>query len=134
MGGLRGNVCKERMVAMGLITEIRKKIEQDRENAEKYLLSGARDNTRCARAVDLLEKELDSTSRCLLDARRELEKKREYKSRCHWVIKTQFIYNRLAEERGLKCTWISESKIKRQWKQYINIVSEMAIRLDERQK
>ena len=102
--------------------------------AEKYLLAGAKDKTRFSRAVALFEKELNSTSRCLLDSRRELEKKREYKSRCHWVIKTQFIYNRLAEERGLQVTWISESKIKRQWKQYINIISEIAIRLDERQK
>lgn len=116
---------------MGLATEILKKIEQDKESAEKYLLSGERDKSSYARAVALFEKELTPTSRCLLDARRELERKREYKSRRHWVIKTQFIYNKLAEKRGLSCTWVSESKIKRQWQHYITLVSEIAIRLDK---
>lgn len=119
---------------MGLTTEILKKIEQDKEIAEKYLLSGAKDNSRYARAVALFERELNPTGRCLLDSRRELEKKREYKSRRHWVIKTQFIYNRLAEEKKLSCTWISESKIKRQWLHYVSLVAEIAIRLDDVQK
>lgn len=113
---------------------ILRQIEQDKEIAEKYLLSGAKDNSRFARAVALLEKDLNPTSRCLLESRRELEKKREYKSRRHWVIKTQFIYNRLAEENHLSCTWISESKIKREWRYYVNLIAEIAIRLDERQK
>ncbi len=111
--------------------EILKKIEQDKETAEKYLLSGERNKTKFSRAVVMLENELSPIGVCLLESRRELEKSRKYKSGRHWVIKTQFIYNKLAEQRGLECVWLSESKIKRQWQAYVNIISEMAIRLDK---
>lgn len=114
--------------------EILKKIEQDKETAEKYLLSGARNKTKFSRAVVMFEKELSPVGLCLLESRRELEKSRKYKSGRHWVIKTQFIYNKLSEQRGLECVWLSESKIKRQWRYYVSIVSEIAIRLDEKQK
>ena len=106
------------------------RIEQDKETAEKYLLAGAKDKSRFSRAVAMVEKDLTDNDRCLLDARREIEKSRKYKSRRHWVIKTQFMFNKLAEERGLSCTWISESKIKREWRYYVGIVAEIAIRLD----
>lgn len=109
-------------------------IEQDKIEAEKYLLSGIKDGSRFSRAVAIVENELPPTEKCLLAARREIEKSRKYKSRRHWVIKTQFIYNRLAEENHLSCTWISESKIKREWRYYVSLVAEIAIRLDERQK
>jgi hypothetical protein len=113
---------------------ILRQIEQDKIEAEKYLLSAAKDGSRYSRAVEIVEHELTQTEKCLLAARREIEKSRKYRSRRHWVIKTQFIYNRLAEEKNLSCTWISESKIKRQWLHYVSLVAEIAIRLDDVQK
>lgn len=112
-------------------TKILQQIEHDKKESEKYLLSGKKDGSRFSRAVVLFEKELSPVGLCLLESRRELEKSRKYKSGRHWVIKTQFIYNKLSEQRGLECVWLSESKIKRQWQAYVNIISEMAIRLDK---
>lgn len=106
-------------------------IEQDKEKAERYLLGGAKDKSPYAQAVEIVEETLSPTEKCLLDSRREIEKSRKYKSRRHWVIKTQFVYNRLSEERGLNCTWVSESKIKRQWRYYVGLVAEIAIRLEK---
>ena len=40
-----------------------------------------------------------------------------------------FIYNRLAEEKDLENTWLSESKIKRDWRRYVKLVSEIAVRI-----
>jgi hypothetical protein len=113
---------------------ILRQIDHDKIESEKYLLSGAKDGSRFSRAVEIVEHELTQTEKCLLAARREIEKSRKYRSRRHWVIKTQFIYNRLAEEKKLSCTWISESKIKREWRYYVSLVAEIAIRLDEVQK
>lgn len=104
-------------------------IEQDENMAEEYFVSGQRDGTNFAKAAEIVESDLSELAKCLLDARRELEKHRKYKSRRHWVIKTQFIYNRLAEERGIKVTWLSESKIKREWRHYVKTVEEIAVRL-----
>ena len=109
--------------------QILKKIEEDKETAEKYLLSGEKDNSSYARAVAIVEEVLSPAEKCLLESRREIERNRKYKSRRHWVIKTQFIYNKLAEQQGLSCSWISESKIKRSWRGLISRVAEIAVRI-----
>jgi hypothetical protein len=66
-----------------------------------------------------------------LAARRELEKEKKYGNSRHWVIKTQFIFNRLAEKNHLAVDWLSESKIKREWKSLIFLVSEIYARIDK---
>lgn len=114
---------------MGEATKILQQIEEDKIAAEKTLLTADAKDARFMHAVKLFESELNEYEQCLLDARREIEKNRKYKSRRHWVIKTQFIFNKMAEERHLSSAWISESKIKREWKRYIETVSEIAIRL-----
>lgn len=114
---------------MGAATKILQQIEADKIAAEKTLLTADAKDARFMQAVKLFESELNEYEQCLLDARREIEKNRKYKSRRHWVIKTQFIFNKMAEERHLSSAWISESKIKREWKRYIETVSEIAIRL-----
>lgn len=114
---------------MKTMNDILQKIEEDRERAEKYLLSGRLDKSNFARAVVMVESELSPAEKCLLESRREIEKDRKYKSRSHWVIKTQFTYNKFAEQRGLSVSWISESKIKREWRAMISRVAEIAVRM-----
>jgi hypothetical protein len=110
--------------------ELLQTIIEDQEKAELYLIRGTRDNSRFARAVAIAESCMNDQQKTLIAARREIEKKK-YGNKRHWVIKTQFVYNKLAEERGLKNTWLSESQIKRQWKNFIFTVSELAARLEE---
>jgi hypothetical protein len=108
-------------------------IIKDQETAEKYLISAITDNSRFARAVAIVEDNISEQGKTLIRARREIEKKK-YGNKRHWVIKTQFIYNKMAEEQGLSNTWLSESKIKRDWKNYIFMVSEVAARLEDKPK
>lgn len=107
------------------------RIEQENGMAEKYLLSGVADGSAYATAVEILVEYLPPISRCLLESRREIEKEKKYKSGRQWVIKTQFVFNKFAEMRNLPITWISESKIKREWRRMIFLVTEIAIRLDK---
>lgn len=113
--------------------ELLQEIIKDMETAEKYLISAIPDNSRFARAVAIVEDNISEQGKTLIMARREIEKKK-YGNKRHWVIKTQFIYNKMAEEQGLSNTWLSESKIKRDWKNYIFMVSEVAARLEEKPK
>lgn len=113
--------------------ELLQEIIKDMETAEKYLISAIPDNSRFARAVAIVEDNISEQGKTLIMARREIEKKK-YGNKRHWVIKTQFIYNKLAEEQGLSNTWLSESKIKRDWKNYIFMVSEVAARLEDKPK
>ena len=113
--------------------ELLQEIIKDMETAEKYLISAIADNSRFARAVAIVEDNISKQGKTLIMARREIEKKK-YGNKRHWVIKTQFIYNKLAEEQGLSNTWLSESKIKRDWKNYIFMVSEVAARLEDKPK
>lgn len=113
--------------------ELLQEIIKDMETAEKYLISAITDNSRFARAVAIVEDNISEQGKTLIMARREIEKKK-YGNKRHWVIKTQFIYNKMAEEQGLSNTWLSESKIKRDWKNYIFMVSEVAARLEEKPK
>ncbi len=110
--------------------KILSKITQDNQTAEEYLLSGKIDQSKFCRAVAVVESSLTKMEQCLLDARREIEKDRKYKSRKHWVIKTQFVYNTLAEKRGLIPCWISESKTKRVWQYLVHLVAEVAARIE----
>lgn len=113
--------------------ELLQEIINDMETAEKYLISAIADNSRFSRAVAIVEDNISEQGKTLIRARREIEKKK-YGNKRHWVIKTQFIYNKLAEEQGLSNTWLSESKIKRDWKNYIFMVSEVAARLEDKPK
>lgn len=113
--------------------ELLQEIIKDMETAEKYLISAIADNSRFSRAVSIVEDNISEQGKTLIRARREIEKKK-YGNKRHWVIKTQFIYNKLAEEQGLSNTWLSESKIKRDWKNYIFMVSEVAARLEDKPK
>ncbi|MBQ2136753.1 MAG: hypothetical protein II430_02260 [Selenomonas sp.] len=113
--------------------ELLQEIIKDMETAEKYLISAIADNSRFSRAVAIVEDNISEQGKTLIRARREIEKKK-YGNKRHWVIKTQFIYNKLAEEQGLSNTWLSESKIKRDWKNYIFMVSEVAARLEDKPK
>lgn len=114
---------------MKKLNDILQEIEEDKVKSEKYLISGQLDKSKYARAVGMIESNLSPAERCLLDARREIEKNRRYKSRRQWVIKTQFIYNKFAEQRGLSASWVSESKIKREWRAMIYRVAEIAVRM-----
>lgn len=105
-------------------------IAKEQEQAEKYLLAGAKDKSRYSRAVAIVENRLAGEEKIILDSRRELEHDRKYKSRRHWVIKTQFIFNRIAEEKGLPVCWLSESKIKRVWRHIVIVTTEVAARLE----
>ena len=113
--------------------ELLQEIIKDMETAEKYLISAIADNSRFSRAVAIVEDNISEQGKTLIRARREIEKKK-YGNKRHWVIKTQFIYNKMAEEQGLSNTWLSESKIKRDWKNYIFMVSEVAARLEDKPK
>ena len=107
------------------------RIEQENGIAEKYLLSGEVDGSAYAQAVEILVESLSPVNKCILDSRREIEKEKKYKSGRQWVIKTQFVFNKFAEMQDLPITWISESKIKREWRRMIFYVTEIAIRIDK---
>ena len=109
--------------------ELIKQIELENGVAEEYLLTGRADGSTFAQAVEIIEDYLSPACRCLLDARREIEKEKKYQAGRQWVIKTQFMYNKFAEGRDIPVTWISESKIKREWRRMIFYVTEIAIRL-----
>lgn len=108
--------------------QIIEQIENDIDQAERYLVTGNNDGTKFALATAIVESYLSEQGKILLAARREIENKK-YGRKRNWVIKTQFIYNRLAEEKDLENTWLSESKIKRDWRRYVMLVAEIAVRI-----
>lgn len=114
--------------------EIFRQIEAEKVTAEKYLLSGPVDRSAFSQAVAIVEERLTEGEKYLLDSRRRIEQDRRYKSRRHWVIKTQFVYNQLTESGGYSCTWISESKIKREWRGMVSLVAEVAARISMSKK
>ena len=54
--------------------ELIKQIELENGVAEEYLLTGRADGSTFAQAVEIIEDYLSPACRCLLDARREIEK------------------------------------------------------------
>ena len=109
--------------------KILKQIEKDIDQAEQYLIAGPTDKSKFSRAVVVVEKNISAQGQLLISARRESEKKKYGNNKRKWVIKTQFIYNKLAEAQGIENNWLSESKIKREWRRYVFLVAEVAARL-----
>lgn len=108
-------------------------IKKDKEQAEKYLLSGIVDNSPFSLAAQIAEKALDKSGKCLLRARREVEhkKRKNKKSTNRWVVQTQFAYEAIARENGA-AAWMSEGKIKREWKSIVDLAAEIAVRIKNR--
>ena len=108
--------------------ELLRQIAEDARTAEKYLLTGASDGSPFSKAVAIVEKYADRSEKCLILARRKVETDKR-KSNNRWVVKTQFAFEHLAESQGLPVPWISEQKIKRDWKKLIHRTSEIAVRI-----
>lgn len=108
--------------------KILRQIAADEKTAEEYLLLGLSDGSCYARAVAIVERNAGRSEKCLILARRKVELEKKNRNN-RWVVKTQFAYEKMAEAQGLPLPWISEQKIKRDWKKLIYLVSEIAVRI-----
>jgi hypothetical protein len=108
--------------------KILQQISADEQAAEEYLLRGLSDGSPYAQAVAIVEKHAGRSERCLILARRKVEMEKRNRNK-RWVVKTQFAFESIAEAHGLPVPWISEQKIKRDWKKLIYLTSEIAVRI-----
>ena len=108
--------------------KILNQIAADEQTAENYLLTGATDGSSFSQAVAIVENYAGKSEKCLILARRQVEMEKRNRSK-RWVVKTQFAFESIAEAHGLPVPWISEQKIKRDWKKLIYLTSEIAVRI-----
>lgn len=110
-------------------SQILKEIKEDRRSAEKALL-GENTNNCTGMAAELVLDNVKKEDRCLIFARRAAQKIRN--SRGGWVIQTQLQYIHQAELAGItneKELYLSESQVKRKWKQLVTLTAEVAGRI-----
>lgn len=109
--------------------QMMERIRSDRREAEKALLM-EQTNKIDQQAAALVLRNTSRKDRCLIYARRAAQKMR--KSRGGWVIQTQLQYIHKAETAGFKNEkdlYLSESQIKRKWKQLVELTADIAGRI-----
>lgn len=115
---------------MDSFEKLERKIKKDHETANRYLITGKKDRSKFSRAVQLFLKNTDNRDKYLVLARRAAAKGNiNPKHYDRWVVRTQLQMAWMSERDNLDLPWESEHQLKRHWKNIVNHIVELAVRL-----